>query len=104
MPYLCDEARKTEVQIERNRMVMDSAKGADNDDDEINSGSLSRAGSAVRARDKSEPLKGLKAEYSNRLGFIISTLRIWKLFGDAMGTDVLPMYDGIFEARSLDFK
>ena len=97
------------MQIERDRAVMDSAEGAvavagaDNDDDII-SGSLSRAGSPVRARDKSEALKGLKAYYSNRLGHIISTLRIWKLFGDAMGTDVLPMYDGTFEAGSLGFK
>jgi hypothetical protein len=109
MAYLRDEARKTEVQIERDRTVMDSAEGAvagagADDDDEINSGSLSRAGSAVRARDKSEALKGLKADYSNRLGHIMSTLRIWKLFGDAMGTDVLHMYDGTFEAGSLGFK
>ncbi len=85
---------------------MDSAEGAvagasADDDDEINSGSLSRTGSADRARDKSEALKGLKADYTNRLGHIISTLRIWKLIGDAMGTDVLHMYDGTFEACSL---
>ncbi len=109
MAYLRDEARKTEAQVERDRTIMDSAEsavagsGAD-DDDEINSGNLSRAGSAVRARDKSEALKGLKADYSNRLGHIISTLRIWKLFGDAMGTDVLHINDGTFEAGSLGFK
>ncbi len=81
MAYFHNEARKTEVQIERDRTVMDSAEGAiagagADDDDEINSGSLSRAGIAERARDKSEALNGLKAEYSNRLGRIILTLRI----------------------------
>jgi len=80
------------VQIERDRTVMDRAEGAvacagADDDDQINYGSLSMVGSAVRARDKSEALKGLKAEYNNRLGHIISTLRIWKLFGDVMGAD-----------------
>ena len=76
MAYLRDEARKTEVQIERDRTVLDSAEGAvagtgADDDDEINSGSLPRAGSAVRARAKSEALKGLEAEYNNRIGHIM---------------------------------
>ncbi len=98
MAYLRDEARKTEVHVERDWAVVNSAKGVVAGtgaaaDDEINSGSLSRASSAVRARDKSVALKGLKAEYNTRLGHIISTLRIWKLFGD----------DGTFEAGSLVF-
>ena len=88
---------------------MDSAEGAvagrgADDDDEISSGNVSRAATVVRARDKSSALKAVKADYSKRLGHIISTMRSWKLFGDAMGTDVLNMYDGTFDAGQLGFK
>ena len=95
MAILFAENQKTELQIERDRAVMDSAEGAvagkDDDEEEISSGTLSRAATVVRARDKSSALKAVKADYSKRLCQIISTMRSWKLFGDAMGTDVLNM-------------
>ncbi len=31
-------------------------------------------------------------------------MRAWKLFGDAMGTDVLAMYEGTFAAGELGFR
>ena len=87
---------------------MDSAEGAvagkDDDEEEISSGTLSRAATVVRARDKSSALKSVKADYSKRLGQIVSTMRVWKLFGDAMGSDVLNMYDGTFDAGQLGFR
>ena len=48
--------------------------------------------------------KTVKADYAQRLGHILSTMRAWKLFGNAMGTDVLAMYEGTFIAGQLGFK
>jgi hypothetical protein len=109
MAILFAENQKTELQIERDRAVMDSAEGAvaardANDDDEMSSGTLSRAATVVRGRDKSSALKTVKADYSQRLGHFISTMRSWKLFGDAMGTDVLGIYDGTFDVEQLGFR
>jgi hypothetical protein len=68
------------LQIELDRTVMDGPEGAvagrdADDDDEISSGTLSQAATVVRARDKSSALKAVKADYSQRLGQIISTMR-----------------------------
>ncbi len=40
----------------------------------------------------------MKAEYIIRLGQIISTTWACKPFGDAMGTDVINLYNEIFGA------
>jgi hypothetical protein len=85
---------------------MDIPKGAvagrgANDEDEIssarNSGTLSRAANVIRARAKSQALKGVKASYPNKLGDIINTMRAWKVFGDSLGSDVLQVYEGTFD-------
>jgi hypothetical protein len=109
MAFLRAESQKNELQIERDWMVVDSAEGAvvgrgTDDDDEISSGIVSRATTVVRLRDKSSALKAVKADYAERLGQIITTMRSWKLFGDAMGTDVLAMYEGTFSAGQLGFR
>jgi hypothetical protein len=89
--------------------VVDSAEGAiarkgADDDDEISSGNVSRAATVFRARDKSSALKAVNVDYAQRLGQILYTMRAWKLFGDAMATDVLGMYEGTFSAGQLGFK
>ena len=58
----------------------------------------------VCARDKFSALKAFKADYAKRLGHILSTMRALQLFGYAMGTDVLAMYEGTFNAGQLSFK
>jgi hypothetical protein len=66
MAWFCQELQKTGVQIERDQTVMDgpegaaAGKGAD-DNDEISSGAVSRAANKIRARAKSQALKGVKA-------------------------------------------
>ena len=109
MAWFRKELRKTEVQIERDQTVMDSAEGAvagrdADDDDEVSSGAVSRAANVVRARSKSEALKEVKASYSNKLGDIISTMRAWKVFGDSIGSNVLQEYEGTFDEGQLGFK
>jgi len=80
-----------------------AGRGAD-DDDDISSGNVSKAATVVRARERSSALKAVKVDYAKWLGQILSIMRAWKLFGDAMGTDVLAMYEGTFTARQLGFK
>ena len=80
MAWLRAESQKTKLQIERDKTVGDNAEGAvagkwADDDDEINSDHVSRAATIVRARDKSLALKTVKADYANRLGHILSTMR-----------------------------
>ncbi len=80
-----------------------TGKGA-NEDDEVSSDNVFRAATVVRECDKSSAFKAMKADYAARLGHIMSTMRAWKLFGDAMGTDVLAMYEGTFMAGHLGFE
>jgi hypothetical protein len=71
MAFLRAESQKIELQIERDRAVMDSAeravagKAAD-DNDEISSGrgggNVSKAATVIRARDKSSTLKAVKVD------------------------------------------
>ena len=109
MAWLLAESTNTEFQIERDRTVVDNAEGAvagrdANDDDEIISGNASRAAAVVRARDTSSALKAVKADFAQRQGHIMFTMRAQKLLGDAMGSDVLGMYEGTFNAGQLGFK
>ena len=70
--------KKTPLHIERDRTIQYEAEGAvawidDDDDEEITSsgtrtGTVSRAATAARARDKSSELKDIKSTYSNQLG------------------------------------
>ncbi len=60
---------------------MDGPEGAvagrdADEDDEISSGAVSRAANVIRARSKSEALKQVKSSYANKLGDIISTMRV----------------------------
>jgi hypothetical protein len=101
--------QKTPLDIERDRTVQDEAEGAvagrdDDDDEEINSGTVSKAANVVRARDKSSELKNVKSSYANRLGSIVATWHGWKLFGESLGTDVLDAYNGGFGAGDMGLK
>ena len=109
MAFLRDISRKTEVQVERDQTVQDSAEGAvagrdADDDDEVDSGAISRAAKVIRARDKSSELKDIKTSYTNMLGHIISTFKVWSLFAESLGTDALQQYEGTFDEGQLGFK
>jgi hypothetical protein len=74
--------------------VQDEAEGAvaganDDDDEDISSGPVAKsaAGAKVWQRDKSTALKKIKPAYGNRLAYIISTFRAWKVFRDNLGSD-----------------
>jgi hypothetical protein len=78
------------------------------DDDEISSSdataTVSRAATMGRARDKSSALKAVKADCAQRLEHFLTTMRAWKLFDNAMGTDIVGMYEGTFNAKQLRFR
>ena len=75
--------KKTPLDLERDRTIQDEAEGAiarrdADDDEEINQGAItgtvSRAATAVRARDKSsEPKDYIKSTYSHQLENIVAT-------------------------------
>ena len=69
---------KTPLGIEQDWTVQDKAEGAvvgraDDDDDEINSRTISKAANFVRACDKSLEPKNVIMFYPNRIGTIVAT-------------------------------
>ncbi len=95
--------------MERDQTVQDSAEGAVAgrdavDDAQVTSGAVSRAAKVIRACDKSSELKDIKTSYTNMLGHIISTFKVWSLFAESLGTDTLQQYEGTFDERQLGFK
>ncbi len=54
--------------------------------------------------DMSSALKAVKADYTQQVGQIVSTMRALIIVGDAMGTDVLGIYEGTFDAGQLGFR
>ncbi len=109
MAWFRSELQKILVQIKRDQTLVDGAEGAlagrsADDDDDISSNAVSRAANVVRARANSQALKEVKTSYSNKLGDIISTMRAWKIFGDSLGSNVLQMYEGMFNEGQLGFK
>ncbi len=68
MAFFRELEQKTALDMERDRTIQDEAEeaiaGRDNDDDEeINSGAVSKAAMVVRARDKLSELRNVKTAY-----------------------------------------
>ena len=76
----------------------------DDDDEEINSGNISRAAKVVRSRDESSELKNVKTAYANRVGTFVSTWHDWTIFREPLGTDVLDAYNGGFGDGDMGLK
>jgi hypothetical protein len=109
MAFFRELKKKTALDIERHRTIQDEAertvKGRDDDgDEEISSGTVSKAARVARARDKSSELRNVKASYANKIGAFVSTWHGWKIFGESLGTDVLDAYNGGFGAGDMGLR
>ncbi len=52
----------------------------------------------------SSELKDIRTSYTNMLGHVISTFKVWSLFAESIGTDTLQQYEGTFDEGQLGFK
>ncbi len=74
------------------------------DYDEVTSGAVSMAAKVIRARDKSSQLKDVKSSFTNILGHIMSTFKVWSMFAESLDTDDLQQYSGTFDESQFSFK